>query len=1494
MKTQISRDLFDAAKRYSGVYQQQGRMLTDADWNELMDVLRTRIDEVVRDAIGSGAPRDRGLKVLDDFRLQPGHLYVDGVHAELAGTAPIDFDDQPDFSEAQALPVSSGPSGYVLYADVWERPVIALEDGELLDPGLHGADTCTRTRTMLQVKWCPAGTDPTNTSVNPPKGDAPLTLALWRASNGADPCDPCAAEVALDARVGNYLFRVEVHDWQVKGDGSAELTLKWSSENGAEQHNTGALPPGFKQGEWVYEFYNQACEENLGVHLATGFVPSRGELATNYPAVTPAGRPWVRRWDGYCMLTRASGGAWSFKTGVDKGVTLSTGLGSDAHGHVAVGAGVELNLAAMALTLGLGTHKYVAGDYWLAAVREAVHKPGDTLLSSAAPLGILHHYLWLADLDSEGKVQAYADDQTRRQFEFPPLSDMWAKDVGYDNENCSMSAAENVQEALDWLCQQRDLRFHNKHLHGWGIVCGLQVECGPDTKPKEGEEEGERRQVRVQKGYAIDCEGNDVVLGPDPATLDLLKLVEDYDSANPNDPIRKEGDGSACLLIARGQNGLPSFAVEKYDPKQDTLAKLLDGTLLMDFYQDCILDLVKAVQGELSADPNEQKALVGPTMRRWIALLNLFIQLFNYDNGRYVFLSPKEHAILKKFYERLQELLRSKTFCAMFEGDEFPEYPFPESKLSTIFGKGWHTRLRLTPDGSQAYTCGAANDTIHVYDLKKEEMIAEVQMPAGEGAKVFDVAFQPDGKQLYAIANLASGDTVLGVADLDGAGGFKWHPVRVLCGLTLTALAITPDGKQLYAIGKGAGLFAFTPDAMLTETTRPEPKYGFNAVGQLSIDFDAKQAWATASSGSAVTSLYNQALGMDLGAAGSNLTPQQIRTLVRPDTGGAVVGEDDILVIPGKDAEGASSLCVVTNNWGGGDNQKHILVYSLADNVPGSTPAHALVVEDTIVRLGWHAPTQRLIASLEDGYRLQLFNKDGTTGSFRHPVQISPIALASDAKSNRLYVLNFFSNTISVIPGEELETTTEFLGKLESYRTAAIAAFWGLIGGLLQYLKDCFCHHLLVNCPECDADDKLYLAGVEIRDDKIYKICNFSKRKYVKSFPTVGYWLSIVPIMPLLHKAVEKFCCLVLPDLFGNIYQKYSVASGNYAYAKAGNQVQSVKLRQGVQLWQGTNFRALWGAEKKGLNVYKRLFTDSALNRVESASIVQPGVNRSQVLETPVDEAQQKLQAGGVQVETVKPYDPSVDADKLIAYGKAPLRLNRGAKVTLYERDGKVMFYTLAEEKGLVAGVSPETKAEIENLERRKAALRDVSDVNVELARVEVRRAEVANLSASREELATLEGQKARVQQEVGALKVELSGLQAQRAELADVQALASQIGAARAQVDALRQARDSELAAVNMLEARRTELAGAVSALQKDMETVRSQYRELSLNINRDRPVRDVAGVDPTLEKRLNELGVRTVNDMANVDPNYLARSNLDEATAKSLIAAAQLRLKQ
>jgi hypothetical protein len=57
-------------------------------------------------------------------------------------------------------------------------------------------------------------------------------------------------------------------------------------------------------------------------------------------------------------------------------------------------------------------------------------------------------------------------------------------------------------------------RFHNVHLHGWGVVCGLQVRC---------DECGDG--VIVEPGYAIDPCGNDIVV-PGAQRVDVMSMIQ--------------------------------------------------------------------------------------------------------------------------------------------------------------------------------------------------------------------------------------------------------------------------------------------------------------------------------------------------------------------------------------------------------------------------------------------------------------------------------------------------------------------------------------------------------------------------------------------------------------------------------------------------------------------------------------------------------------------------------------------------------------------------------------------------------------------------------------------------------------------------------------------------------------------------------------------------------------------------------------------------------
>lgn len=436
MKSEISRDSYQSEKRYSGVYQQQGRMLTDADWNELVDILKSQLNDALRDVIGSeqgsrgGTPRHRALRIIEDsgIKIQPGYIYIDGMAASLPGSDPINLDEQVDFPNS---PVATG--NYVLYADVWERTVTQLMDSRLLDAGLHGADTCTRKQMMAQIKWCPDSIDPEQSVVNPAKGDAGLTLTLLQKTTDPDACDPCAAELDIDTRVGNYLFRVEVHDVQGDANNPSEITLKWSSENGAEQFEALAsedlMPAGFISDKWVYEFFDATTERHMGVHLNTNpWQPAREQLAVfneiagayTVPVISGSSetKTLVRRWDGYCKIDLTSG---LLLEGMDRGVTLDTSKAPTSLGYVSLSSTLEMMLNSLSIELDIDSKSFVAGDFWLADVREAVHSEGSRLLDNQAPHGITHYYLTLASVTA-GVLQK--NPEIDRKYAFPPLTQM--------------------------------------------------------------------------------------------------------------------------------------------------------------------------------------------------------------------------------------------------------------------------------------------------------------------------------------------------------------------------------------------------------------------------------------------------------------------------------------------------------------------------------------------------------------------------------------------------------------------------------------------------------------------------------------------------------------------------------------------------------------------------------------------------------------------------------------------------------------------------------------------------------------------------------------------------------------------------------------------------------------------------------------------------------------------------------------------------------------
>ncbi|MDH5272444.1 MAG: collagen-like protein [Gammaproteobacteria bacterium] len=75
---------------------------------------------------------------------------------------------------------------------------------------------------------------------------------------------------------------------------------------------------------------------------------------------------------------------------------------------------------------------------------------------------------------------------------------------------------------------QEKLRLHQARLHGWGVVCGLQLQQHPNA-------DCQRRYVRISAGSAVDCCGRDILV-PEEEMLDLLAYRKVADMSRENPP----------------------------------------------------------------------------------------------------------------------------------------------------------------------------------------------------------------------------------------------------------------------------------------------------------------------------------------------------------------------------------------------------------------------------------------------------------------------------------------------------------------------------------------------------------------------------------------------------------------------------------------------------------------------------------------------------------------------------------------------------------------------------------------------------------------------------------------------------------------------------------------------------------------------------------------------------------------------------------------------
>ena len=476
MKGDFSRFTFNPSKHYVNTLMQQGRVQLDSDWNEQQVIHRYQREKAVGDIIGPhGVPNVDGgfeIQVLadgSDVTLSPGLIYVDGIRIENDATQPVNLSDQPFLKLATGglagydLPAQSGR--YLVYLDVWDRHLTAIEDPEIREAALGGVDTTTRVQSVWQARLTSQPLPPTAACEQfsptwvPPGETTTGRMRAETVSGGSTESACVLPPVAGYRGLENQLYRVEVHRSGTRGDPSTPATIKWSRENGSvvttvtvsgqvlAAHDLGRDEVlGFAENQWVEIIDERMDLANQRGHLLQieSINPNTREItisaSTPVPVVDTARPVILRRWEN----SVAAGTVDGIPMGTEA-ITLENGI------NVTFYSGY-----------------YNSGDYWLIPARTAINsetgiiqwpQDGGGQPIAKAPHGIVHRYCPLALVDfvsgtNQFAIVAEADCRPR----FPALTQIRAEDVSFDNTQCDannmLTNVHTVQSALDAMCAQ--------------------------------------------------------------------------------------------------------------------------------------------------------------------------------------------------------------------------------------------------------------------------------------------------------------------------------------------------------------------------------------------------------------------------------------------------------------------------------------------------------------------------------------------------------------------------------------------------------------------------------------------------------------------------------------------------------------------------------------------------------------------------------------------------------------------------------------------------------------------------------------------------------------------------------------------------------------------------------------------------------------------------------------------------------------------------------
>ncbi len=427
-----SRWTFDPTKDYAAVLKQQGRVDLDADWNEFVEITDRRWRAETLDLVGQcfvPASTPNAFLITpsgpNGFTIGIGRIYVDGLLVECHGLPPAQFDpvlgelqetngvpynDQPYFPSP--LPPVIGAPGQtdLIYLDVWEREVTAIQDPNIREKALGGPDTTTRVQTVWQVKdlqnvgqhGCPDQIQGWDDLTAPSAGR--LTTSTIVPNPSTSPCilSPTGGYRGLE----NRLYRVEVHAAGTV-DGVSPAQFKWSRDNGAVVSSVTAISASggtnsilnvqtlgrdrvlrFNAGDWVEVLDDFTELAGVAGHLAKIVSPpDQANLTLTIVPPIPASFNFDPANSGRHTRVRR----WDQRADTNTNVDPASGLIEVTTGPVDIEDGIQVSFSADPVG---GSLKI--GDYWIFAARTV--DGSVEALTNAPPRGILHHYCRLGFL----------------------------------------------------------------------------------------------------------------------------------------------------------------------------------------------------------------------------------------------------------------------------------------------------------------------------------------------------------------------------------------------------------------------------------------------------------------------------------------------------------------------------------------------------------------------------------------------------------------------------------------------------------------------------------------------------------------------------------------------------------------------------------------------------------------------------------------------------------------------------------------------------------------------------------------------------------------------------------------------------------------------------------------------------------------------------------------------------------------------------------------